>query len=133
MKKNYDELITKALEELKENNDLFVDMVNEVDAWNGFADGFRAYPMYEIDELFCGVSIGDFLDKLSSSFDHTDEYFVDTIYGLTSTNDIIDHYRDNVDEGELLDEIIDNANHLYFSDNDFEELVNEIIEAREVA
>lgn len=131
--KNYDELINKAIEELKDNDDLFVEMVNEVDGWNGFADGFRAFPMYEIDDLFHGVSIGDFLDKLSSSFDHTDEYFVDTIYGLSSTNDITEHYRDNVDEGELLDEIIDNANHLYFSDNDFEELVNEIIEAREVA
>lgn len=131
MSKNYAELINQAIEELKDNGDLFVDMVNELDSWNGYADGFRCYPMYEIDDLFCGCKVSEFLDKLTVDFDHNAEYIVDTIYGLDSTNDIESVYRDNVDEGDLLDNIIDYANHIYFNDSDFEDLINEIIDARE--
>lgn len=127
----YDEMMNKAIKMLKEDDDLFVDMVNELDSWNGFADGFRVYPMYEIDELFAGCSFRDFLDKLGRDFDHNDEYMVDTIYGLESTNDPADVYRDNVDEGELLDNIIDNENHIYFNDSDFEELIQDIVNFEE--
>jgi len=131
MTKNYETLINQAIEELKTNGELFVDMVNELDSWNGYADGFRCFPMYEIDDLFCGCKISEFLDKLTVDFDHNADYIVDTIYGLDSTNDIEDVYRDNVDEGDLLDNIIDYANHIYFNDSDFEDLINEIIDARE--
>ncbi len=123
----YEELINKAIEELKNDDDLFVDMVNELDSWNGFADGFRGFPMDELDELFYDCKVSDFLDKLGSHFDHNDDYFIDTIYGLESTDDLAEHYRDNVDEGELLDNIIENENHLYFNDSDFEELIQEIV------
>lgn len=127
----YDELMNKAIEELKNNDDLFVDMVNELDSWNGYADGFRAFDMYMLDELFGDCKVSDFLDKLANGFDHNDDYFIDTIYGLESTNDLTGHYRDNVDEGDLLDAIIENVNHLYFSDSDFEELINNIIDYEE--
>ena len=123
----YEEMMNKALEMLKEDDDLFCEMVDELDSWNGYADGFRCYYMSDIDELFCGVKIGDFLDKLCSTFNHNDEYFIDTIYGLDSTNDKAGHYRDNVDEGELLDNIIDKASHIYFSNSEFEELIDSII------
>ena len=124
----YAELVEKAIEELKDNDDLFVEMVNELDGWSGFADGFRAYPMYELDDLFSGCTVREFLNKLGRDFDHNDEYMVDTIYGLESTNDIVGLYRDNVAEGELLDNIINYANHIWFSDHDFEELVNSIVD-----
>lgn len=130
--KNYDVLVKEAIEELKNNDNLFVDMVNEVDSWNGYADGFRCYPMYELDDLFCGVTVSDFLDKLGRDFNHNDDYMVDTIYGLESTDDIVGVYRDNVDEGDLLDQIIEYANHLYFSDSDFEQLISDIQDAKEV-
>ena len=123
--------MTQAIEELKNNDELFVDMVNELDSWNGFADGFRCYPMYELDELFAGCSLSDFLDKLGDNFNVRDEYMVDTIYGLESTDYPEEVYRDNVDEGELLDNIIDRVDDLYFSDSDFEELVRNIVDAKE--
>ena len=106
---NYSELINAALRELKDNDDLFVDMVNELDSWDGYADGFRGYPMYELNDLFCDCKVSDFLDKLAPGFNHTDEYMIDTIYGLDSTNDIAGVYRNNVDAENLLDEIIDMA------------------------
>lgn len=126
----YREMIKKAIEMLNEDDDLFVEMVNELDSWNGFADGFRAYPMYELDELFGDCKVSEFLDKLASGFNHNDDYMIDTIWGLDSTNDVAALYRNNVDAGELLDNIIENANHLYFSDSDFEELINDIVDAR---
>ena len=122
-----DELKAKALEELKNNDGLFVDMVNEMDSWNGYADGFRAYPMCELDDLFCDCKLSEFLDKITNDFNLHDEYMVDTIYGLDSTNDITTLYRDHVWESELLDAIIDNANHIWFSDSDFEELIEQIV------
>lgn len=123
----YAGLMTKALDTLKNDGEIFVDMVNELDSWNGYADGFRAFPMHEIDDIFCDTKVSDFLDKLAPGFCHTDDYFIDSIYGIDSTCDIESHYRDNVDEGELLDEIIENENHLYYSDPDFEELIQAIV------
>lgn len=123
----YAEMMKKALEMLNDDGELFVEMVNELDAWNGFADGFRAYPMYELDDLFCDCKVSDFLNKLADGFDLHDEYMVDTIYGLDSTDDVETLYRDNVDSGELLDEIIDKYNHLYFYNDDFKDLIENIV------
>ena len=130
----YEELKNKALEMIEEDDDLFVDMVFGLDSWNGFADGFRAFPMDELDDLFCGVSLIDFLRMIDKDdFNLNDEYFIDTIWGLQSTDDIAGHYHDNVDEEELIDGIIEYSNHLWFDDDDFEELINEIIEEQENA
>ena len=126
-----EELKAKALEELKNNDELFADMVEELDAWNGYADGFRCYPMWELDDLFYGCKLSDFLEKITSDFNLHDEYMVDTIYGLSSTDDRAQVYRDNVWEDELLDNIIDNANHLYFNDSDFESLIDSIVNYEE--
>ena len=120
---SYEDLKAKAIEMLKDNDDLFVEMVDELDSYNGFADGFRAYPMYEIDELYCGVKIGDFLDMLTSDFNHTDEYFYHSIYGLESTDSIVDLYHDNVDADDLLEYLIEYYPHIYFSDSELEEIV----------
>ena len=132
---SYGDLREKAIDMLKDSDDLFVVMVNELDSYNGFADGFRAYPMYEIDDLFYGVKIGDFLDKLASNFNHTDEYFYDTIYGLESTDSIVDLYRDNVDIDDLLDTLIEDYPHISFEcydgGSELEEMVTALDENAE--
>lgn len=128
---NFEEMIKKALEELKNNDELFSDMVEELDGWNGYADGFRCYPMCELDELFHDCPVSKFLGMITKDFNLNDDYMIDTIYGLESTNDKTAVYRDNVDEGELLDNIIENASHLYFNDSDFEELIENIVTANE--
>ena len=126
-KKTLEELREEALDVLKNDGDIFCEMVEEMDSWDGYADGFRCFHMSMIDEFFGDMKVSEFLDKLAGGFDHTQDYFVDTIYGLESTNDPEEVYRDNVDENDLLDCIIDNKNHLYFSDSDFEELIDSII------
>lgn len=123
----YEEMMEQALEMLKTNDDLLVEIVNEMDSWNGYADGYRAFPMYELDELFCDCKVSEFLDKLAPDFDLHDEYMIDTIYGLSSTSDIVTLYRDNVDEGCLLDDVIDNWPHIYCTDTEFSELIDSII------
>jgi len=126
---NYNELRNALIEELKNNDDLFVDMINELDSWNGFADGFRAYPMYELDDLFCDCKVSDFLEKITDCFNLHDEYMIDTIYGLDSTNDIVDHYRSNVWECDLLDGLMDRVDDLEFwNHEDFKEQIEELNE-----
>lgn len=112
---------------LNNDDDLFINMVNELDSWNGYADGYRAYPMDELDELNSGVSLHDFLESLTGDFNIRDDYFYYSIYGLESTDDIAGLYRDHTDAGEVLDNVIEYYNHLYFSDSEFENLVDEII------
>ena len=129
--KNYDELVKSAIEMLENDGDLFVDMVNELDSYMGYADGFRCYSMYELDDLFCDCKVSDFLDKLADDFDHTDEYFCDTIWGISSTNDIEDYYRDNTTSEEVFDGVINYYNHIYFNNSDFEELIEEIVNYNE--
>lgn len=128
--KTYSDLINEALDILKSDDTVFTDMVNGLDSWNGYADSFRCYPMDELDDLFGECSLSDFLSKLAPDFNYHDKYMIDTIYGLSSTDDMAAVYRDNVDEGRLLDEIIEHKNHLYFSDSDFESLIDEIIEMK---
>ena len=74
--------------------------------------------MYELDDLFCGCKLSEFLDKITDSFSLQDEYMVDTIYGLDSTDDIITLYRDNVWEADLLDSLIDNVNNIWLDNYD---------------
>lgn len=124
--KTYSELIEAAKQALIDNDDLFTDMIDELDNWNGFADGFRAYDMGELDDLHCGMKLSEFLEKVTSDFDLRDDYFYYSVYGLESTDSKVALYRENVDEGELLDNILDNFDNIYFSDSDFEELIESI-------
>lgn len=127
----YDEMMTKALEMLENDGDLFVEMVDELDSWDGFADGYKVYNMCDLDELFYDCKVSEFLGKLADGFDLNDDYFADTIYGLESIADKEDYYRDNFDCGEVLDNVISNYNHLYISDSEFEELIDAIVNYNE--
>ena len=127
----YKDLIEKAMTMLDESDDLYVDMVNELDSWNGYSDGFRAYNMADLDDLFCGASASNLLKAVNgNNFNLNDDYFADTIYGLESIAtfaDMVTWYKDHTDTGELLDNIIDYYNHLYFYDHEFESIINDIV------
>lgn len=123
----YDDLFNKATEMLENDDDLFVECVNELDSWCGFADGFRGYPMWEIDDLFGNIRISEFLDKLSGDFDHTDDYFVDTIYGISSTNDLASYYRENLYESDVVERLISDWSNISISDNDLCEIIDSIV------
>lgn len=125
--------IIEMLTQLLEDDEIFVKAIDELDAWNGYADGFRAFPMDELDELFYDTKLSDFLNMLTKNFDLNDDYFIDTIYGLESTNDKADVYRDNVEIDELIDELIENYSHinLVWIDEDLNDLIEQYIEIDE--
>lgn len=126
-----DEMIKRALEILSNDDEIFTNCVDELDSWNGYADGFRAYNMDELEDLNCETSLHDFLRSLTKDFNIDDDYFYYSIYGLESTSDKTQLYRDNVDEGDLLDQIIDYSNKLDLSwiDGNFAELIEDIAAA----
>lgn len=127
---NYGELIEKAIEILKDDADLFCELVDELDSYMGLADGFRVFGMYELNDLYYGRPATDLLNDIDGNhFDLSDEYFVDTIYGLRSIEDKYTEYHDNIDEGELLDNVIEYYGRISINDSDFEALINDIIEA----
>ena len=130
MTRKYDEMIQAAIEELKNNDDLFIGCVDELDSWDGFADGFRAWDMSEIDEFYCDCKASKLLEDMTGDFNKYDDYFYFSIYGLESTNDKVDLYRSNVDEGELLDNLIENYNNVDIAwiDGEFDELISEIVD-----
>ena len=130
---NYSELINKALEMLKEDGELFCSLVDELDSWGGKADCFRCWPMWELDDFYSGVPASKLInDMRGNEFDLSDEWFYFDEYGLNSTNDREELYRDNIDEGEVLDEVRENRAHIYIDNGEFSELLDEIEEAQEL-
>ena len=124
---DFGDKVKKALDMLKADDDLFTEMVDELDSWDGFADGFRAWEMCCLDDFYCGVKATKLLEDLTSDFNISDDYFYFTIYGLESTNDKADLYRTHTDAGEVYDNIIKDYEHLNFYNADFAELIGEIV------
>ena len=126
----YSELVKKAIETIENNDDLFIELVNELDSWNGFADCYRCYDMYELDELLFGKTPTEILSEVCNDFNVNDNYFYWDIWGIHSTDYIIDVYRDNTSAEEVFDNVLEHLNDIYISDSDFEDLMNEIDEMR---
>ena len=120
-----DELREQAEELLWEDDDLLVDTINELDNLNGFADGWRGYNMYLLDELYGDMPLRDFMQKVTKDFDINEEYFIETIYGLVSTNDLAEYYRDMTTADEVLDRILSSPR-VYINDVDLQDLIDEI-------
>ena len=129
----YSELVAKAIEMISSDDDLMIELVDELDAWNGYADGFRAYDMCELDDFYSGVSATKLLEDLTADFNKYDEWFYFSIYGLESTNDKADLYRANTDAEEIFDNVLENMNHLNIYDNDFRGIMEEIANYNEEA
>lgn len=102
-----EQLVAEAIEILENDKNIFINCVNELDCWNGFANDWRCYPMEELDEWFCDYKPSEFLREIDfEDFDINDDYFQETIWGIQSTNDVYDAYTQNVDAGELFDNLL---------------------------
>lgn len=130
--KRYELMIQRAIDELQNEDELFVEMVDEMDSWNGYADRFKCYPMEELDELNCGMKLSEFLNQVSKDFKLSDDWFYYSDRGIESTDDRVRLYRDNVNESDLLDNILANANHIsFFNHSEFEEYIYDIIDLKD--
>lgn len=120
-KVSYDDLYQKAIEMLTEDTDLFNSMCEELDSWDGFLGDDRYYPMDEFDELLDGKSPLEIAGLVEGEdFNTGDDYFRFTIYGVESTSE--PDYSDYSAE-DVLDRVIDDCGHLWFSDDDFKDVV----------
>lgn len=108
--------------------DMIIELLNSyadyeiIPVWNEYDSKIygesEIFDMSEIDDIFYGMSVSEFLDKLGANFSHYDEFFYFSIYGIESTNDIYDV----IDIEELADYIIDNDDSLY--DDNIAELLD---------
>lgn len=123
-----EELRQAAIEMLELDDELFCECVEELDCYNGFADGYRCYDMSNFNEMFSGLEPLEIIGKISEGcFNANEMFFVDTIYGIESTDFREDVYRSNTTEEEVLDNVLDCIWNLNISDSDFTDLVEQII------
>ena len=110
----------KIAEVLENDTDLFVDVCEELDNWNGFLGDARCFYMSEVDEFFDKPS--DFLDKMGSDFDSCDEYFYFDLGYIATASDKYDVYSDVVSVDDVIDAIEDCYNHIDITDATLDEL-----------
>lgn len=126
MRRTDEELRNEMIELLEADDELFIEMVNEVNNWNGAFDEARAYSMDELDEILYGLSPTEVIEALGDDFNINNDFFYDTIWGLESTDYLEEHYRDEVDVNDLVYEIEENFRHLECTDSDFWAIAEEL-------
>ena len=127
-KVSYDDLYQKAIEMLTDNEDVFNDMCEQLDSWDGFLGDDRYYSMYEFDELLDGRSPLEIAQLVEGcDFDSNDEYFKFTIYGVESTNE--PDYSDYYSAEDVLDNLISSYNHLWMDGDAYTSDLRDIVEA----
>ena len=89
-------------EVLDDDTDVFVDVCEELDNWNGFLGDARCYDMSEIDEFFSKPS--ELLDKMSD-FDTDDEFFYFDLGYVTTASDKYDVYSDAVGVDDVITQL----------------------------
>ena len=133
METEREKLYAEAIEALDTDDELFCEAVNELNWYNGFADGYACIPMSELDEYYSNVPATKLIQDLTEDFNILDDYFYFSIYGLESTDDIVSLYRDNTSSEEVLDEILNVYPHVTFRyyDDMFNTLIGDIINAED--
>ena len=93
------EIIKNWIEDIADDDDI-IQLVRQVNSWDGSLEEYNFYYMDELDELFCDVKLTDFLSKLAPNFYHGDDGFLDTVYGIESCSihKVADDIKDNIDE-----------------------------------
>jgi hypothetical protein len=117
------------LDMIKADSDLFTEVCEELDSWDGFLGDDRCYSMDEIDEILGDIKPSELLNMVSSDFDFNDDYFYFSGYGnLESCDDKSDFYLNNFDHEEILDEYLVNYFRYDLSRkyDDFEKLAEEL-------
>lgn len=125
---SYDDLYQKAVEILTDNEDVFNDMCDQLDSWDGFLGDDRYYPMDEFDELLDGRSPLEIAQLVEGNdFNTSDDYFKFTIYGVESAYE--PDYSDCYSAEDVLDNLISSYNHLWMDGNAYTMDLRDIVEA----
>ena len=114
MRISYDELRDEAIHILEDNDELFNNICEELDSWNGFLGDDRLYPMCDLDDLYGGKTPTEMAELLEgNNFSTSDEYFYHDIYGLQSTDD--KDYKTVKSSTEVMDELENEYYHCDYS------------------
>ena len=125
----------KLLGYFKENEEVFNEVIEELDAYNGYLGDDRYYEMELIDEFAFGAKPSEIIQRIYFGYDadtstdelHTEfnpmrDYFYFNGYGNPVSSDYKD-YSDKLDNW-FIDELLENANKLYLPDEVEEMLYN---------
>ena len=93
------EIIKNWIEDIADDSDI-IQLVRQVNSWDGSLEDYYFFDMDELDELYGQMKLTDFLSKLAPDFNYSDDGFRETIYGIESCSihDVADDIKDNIDE-----------------------------------
>lgn len=116
--------LQEVINYLKENEGLFNNLIEELDAYNGYLSDDRVWEMDCFDEFFSNKKPLDLL-SLIGEFDVNDEYFyVDGCTGAINSTSEKD-YLDFLDE-YFINEVLEYREHLYIEDYGLNLLLDEV-------
>ena len=94
------------------SDDELIQIVSEVNSYDGSLQDYAFYWMEDLNDLFCGVKPVELLEKLADGFRVSDEGFKCTIWGLEScsVSDITSDIREGAEE--VADAIINNLDNI---------------------
>ena len=93
------EIIKNWIEDIADDSDI-IQLVRQVNSWDGSLEDYEFFDMDELDELYGEMKLTDFLSELAPDFNYSDDGFRATIYGIESCSihDVADDIKDNIDE-----------------------------------
>jgi len=103
------EIIKNWVENEASDDDL-IQIVNEVNSYNGNLEEYCCYEVEMLNEFFCDTKPTDLLQKLASDFDINTDYIKFTIYGVESTTleDMVDEIKNYAEDiAEAIEDVLD--------------------------
>ena len=65
------EIIKNWIEDIADASDI-IQLVRQVNSWDGSLEDYDFFDMYELDELYGEMKLTDFLSKLAPDFNYSD-------------------------------------------------------------
>ncbi len=129
----------------EENEDIFNEMIEELDSYNGFLGDDRYYNMDELNEFYTGVDADEILRRAFYGYDedftdkdgnHTEpfnpnkDFFRYNGYGNLVSSDYKD-YSAHLDE-YFIESVIENIGEFYEVPDEIQEIIDKLEESEEV-
>ena len=137
-----DKKIEMVIEYLKENEDIFNELIEELDGYNGYLGDDRYYEMDMLDEFYCNVKPSEFINRVYygrdddtwttdahgnrtyGEFNPNREYFYYNGYGNLVSSDYKD-YTGKLDS-YFIEDVLENINELDITDDELLEMLEDI-------
>lgn len=118
----FEEMLVAGQSYFENNEEDFIQAIEELDNWNGYLGDDRCYPMCELDDFFCGTTVSEFLKRIGENFTLNAEYFYFDVYGVESCDE--KDYSDLLTKS-FVEELYDYRNKLWLENNGIKEIFDE--------